>query len=315
MTSRTSSALTLLAAITGAIPAIAQDYSTSVIRPTALAKDKGVIAGPLPGRDGAKTYYLSTDLQAGALQTQIKVTAGSDAVRSITLELLGPDARTKDTYYVKTSRNEQNEATRSFPIDSAGTHTLRVIVDGPETGRFCVLLGGSALPDVTAPTCPSEARAAASEPRPAPPPTRTVTVAPPQPEPPKTVSVLTSRCEQRMRVGSEVLFDFDKATLRPEALPALNYVAQVVQQTGKPVTVEGHTDAIGTDAYNMRLSEQRALTVRFEIGRRMALALPIEARGLGKSAPIADNQYPDGTDNPTGRQLNRRVEIVVNTCG
>jgi outer membrane protein OmpA-like peptidoglycan-associated protein len=128
------------------------------------------------------------------------------------------------------------------------------------------------------------------------------------------VEVVTTRCEQRLRVGSEVLFDFNKSDIRPDALPAIDYVAQTIQKAGKPVVVEGHTDSIGTDAYNRRLSDQRAATVRSEIAQRLTWAVPIDAFGYGKSRPIADNQNPDGTDNPEGRQRNRRVEIVINTC-
>ena len=134
------------------------------------------------------------------------------------------------------------------------------------------------------------------------------------PPPPKTVEVVTTRCEQRLRVGSELLFDFDKSAIRPEARPAIEYVAQTVQRAGKPVLIEGHTDSKGGDAYNMRLSELRAFTVQSEITRQLDIALPMQSRGYGKSRPIADNQYPDGSDNPDGRQRNRRVEIVVNTC-
>jgi outer membrane protein OmpA-like peptidoglycan-associated protein len=134
------------------------------------------------------------------------------------------------------------------------------------------------------------------------------------PPPPKSVEVVTTRCEQRLRVGSEVLFDFDKSAIRPEARPAIEYAAQTVQRAGKSVLIEGHTDSKGTEAYNMRLSELRALTVQNEIERHMVADVPMEARGYGKSRPIADNQFPDGSDNPEGRQRNRRVEIVVNTC-
>jgi outer membrane protein OmpA-like peptidoglycan-associated protein len=111
-----------------------------------------------------------------------------------------------------------------------------------------------------------------------------------------------------------VLFDFDKAALRSEARPAIEYVAETVLRAGKPVSIEGHTDSIGSEAYNMRLSQLRALTVQAELTRRVAGAVPMQAVGYGKARPIAENQYPDGTDDPDGRQRNRRVEIVVNTC-
>lgn len=336
--SHLSSTSTLAAAIIAAAaacitPAAAQNYSTSIIRPTVLAADAGAIAGSLPGPQGARSYYFSLEPRTGVLQTQIRVSANSSATRSITLDLLGPDSGVKDSYYVKTSRNEQNEATRGFRIDSAGSYSLRVTVEGPEAGRFCVLLGGSALPNAKPAECPGDAPPAAAtrvEAAPAPrveaAPAPKVEAAPmpkaevapaPQvepPAPPKTVEVVTTRCEQRLRVGSEVLFDFDRSAVRPDALPAIDYVARTIQEKSKPVVVEGHTDSIGTDAYNMRLSDQRAATVKAEIGRRLTSSVAIEAYGYGKSKPIADNQNPDGTDNPEGRQRNRRVEIVINTC-
>lgn len=52
----------------------------------------------------------------------------------------------------------------------------------------------------------------------------------------------------------------------------------------------------------------------YKCERHLVSAVPIESRGYGKSRPIANNQYPDGTDNPEGRQRNRRVEVVVHTC-
>jgi outer membrane protein OmpA-like peptidoglycan-associated protein len=293
-------------------PAFAdQKLSTSLIRPTVLEQDNGVIAGPLPGAAGAKSFYVATDLQTGELATQIKVSAPSDRVRSVTFELLGSNAAVKDSYYIKTSTNQQNEQTRTFSIDNAGRYSLRVIVEGPETGNFCVLLGGSALPKVTSPTCPAEEKQqAAAAPRPvaAPP-----AVTPPPPMP-KTVEVIRTTCEQRLRVGSEVLFDFDRADLRPEASPALEYVAKVIEAENKPLTIEGHTDSKGSDSYNDRLSEQRALTVEVELRRRIQSMPPTDSHGYGESRPVAPNEFPDGTDDPQGRQLNRRVDIVIDTC-
>jgi outer membrane protein OmpA-like peptidoglycan-associated protein len=285
----------------------------------------------LPGAHGAKSYYLAVDLRTGTLQSQMKVTANSNAMRSVTLDLLAPDDTPKDSYYVKTSANEQNEASKSFRIDAAGAYNLRVTVEGPEAGRFCRLLGGSALPDVKGPECPADPAPAQPAPAPrieaapaAPPPAPRVEAmvkppppaveAAPSPPPPKTVEVVTTQCEERLRIGSELLFDFDKSAIRPEARSAIDYVAEAVQRIGKPILIEGHTDSKGSDTYNMLLSERRALSVETEITERLVIALPMQSRGYGKSRPIADNQFPDGTDNPEGRQRNRRVEIVVNTC-
>jgi outer membrane protein OmpA-like peptidoglycan-associated protein len=281
-----------------------ETISTSLIHPTVLTSDSGVIAGGLPGGDGAKSYYAAADLQPGELKTQIRVVAPSNGMRSITFELLGDDAAVKDSYYVKTNSNQQGEQTRSFSIDNAGRYNFRVTVAGPENGRFCVLLGGSALPKVTSPMCPGEPAQSAEAPA----------TPPPALQAPKAVEVIQSKCEQRLRVGSELLFDFDRATLRPEAMPAIDYIAKVIEAEMKPVAIEGHTDAKGTDAYNDRLSQQRALTVEVELRRRIR-AMPVtSAHGYGKSRPVAPNELPDGRDNPGGRQRNRRVDIVISTC-
>ena len=105
---------------------------------------------------------------------------------------------------------------------------------------------------------------------------------------------------------SNVLFDFNKDTLRPEAREKLARLAGIVLATpGLRLEVEGHADAIGTDAYNQELSERRAESVRgFLVGNGVD-ASTVVARGFGETRPIADNETAEG------RQANRRVEIVV----
>ena len=81
------------------------------------------------------------------------------------------------------------------------------------------------------------------------------------------------------------------------------------------MAIEGYTDAIGSAAYNQELSERRARAVEVWlvahgiVGRDAA-----QVQGYGKSKPIAPNTKPDGSDNPEGREKNRRVEIVIDTC-
>lgn len=119
--------------------------------------------------------------------------------------------------------------------------------------------------------------------------------------------------EVHIALASDVLFDFDKATLRPEAAPALEKVAVVIQSFEDPqVVVEGHSDNVGADAYNQDLSERRARAVQSWLASRKVSA-PIATRGWGESKPVVPNTNPDGTDNPANRQKNRRVEIVVKT--
>jgi outer membrane protein OmpA-like peptidoglycan-associated protein len=121
-----------------------------------------------------------------------------------------------------------------------------------------------------------------------------------------------TRQEVRIALQAEVLFDFGRHDLRPEAEPTLRKVAEVIRANPGPVTVEGHTDAKGGDAYNLKLSERRATSVGDWLVRRAGLE-PSRFRtlGFGKTRPVAPNASPDGGDDPAGRQRNRRVEIAI----
>ncbi len=109
---------------------------------------------------------------------------------------------------------------------------------------------------------------------------------------------------------SDVLFDVDKATIKPGAERSIERIAAVLDQyPDHEIAVEGHTDATGSDEYNQRLSEQRAASVRVQLIDGGVDANRITSRGLGESTPVASN------DNAAGRQQNRRVEIVVLGAG
>ena len=307
--------------------ASADDLSISVMRPTPVTT--GVVAGPLPGGQGATSYYVALDLVAGNLVTQLQVAGTPNTDKRLDLELLDASARASDSVYVMAGLDRKGEATKTFPIDRAGRYVVRVKAEGKETGTYCVLLGGSALPNVKAPNCPAPpappAPAVVAAPPP-PPPAPAVVPPPPAvvqapvvvPEPPKPVAkaieVITTKCEERLRVGSDFLFDFDRAELRPEAAPALTELSQRIVRADKTVLIEGHTDAKGTDGYNQGLSERRAVAVRTALVVGGLPQARLNVRGFGKTRPVVPNQYPDGTDDPDGRQRNRRVEVVINTC-
>ena len=119
--------------------------------------------------------------------------------------------------------------------------------------------------------------------------------------------------EIKINLSADVLFDFDKWDLRPEAGPALEKVLAVLQGYPKAaVVIEGHTDGKGNDQYNQRLSERRAESVRTWLAQHGSGAA-ITTRGWGKARPVAPNTRPNGADDPEGRQKNRRVEITVRT--
>ena len=122
-------------------------------------------------------------------------------------------------------------------------------------------------------------------------------------------------CEQRVSVVADALFDFDKAKLRGDAEETLAAAApEISKHGGKPTRIEGHTDAKGSDAYNLKLSEARALTVREWLSSRGVVPATTPIKGFGKSKPVAPNSTADGKDDPLGRQKNRRVEVVFDRC-
>lgn len=115
-----------------------------------------------------------------------------------------------------------------------------------------------------------------------------------------------------LTLPESVLFDFDEATLRSDARTALGKIQTVLAEyPDAPVEVVGHTDAKGTDAYNQDLSTRRAESVRAWLAGHGVPGSRLRATGRGESEPVAENETADGSDNPAGRQQNRRVEIVI----
>ena len=105
---------------------------------------------------------------------------------------------------------------------------------------------------------------------------------------------------------SDVLFDTAKSSLRPLAREKLAKVAGIVSgHPGLRLEVEGHTDSVGGDEYNQRLSEQRGSSVRDYLTREGMASSSVTTRGFGKTQPVASN------DTAEGRQQNRRVELVI----
>jgi outer membrane protein OmpA-like peptidoglycan-associated protein len=104
----------------------------------------------------------------------------------------------------------------------------------------------------------------------------------------------------------DVLFDFGKYDLRPEAREKLAKLSGIIlAHSGLELAVEGHTDNVGSDELNQKLSEQRAETVRAYLIQQGLAGASVTFRGFGETTPVADNSTAEG------RQRNRRVEIVV----
>jgi outer membrane protein OmpA-like peptidoglycan-associated protein len=123
------------------------------------------------------------------------------------------------------------------------------------------------------------------------------------------------KCNHHLMVGTDTLFAFDKADLTPAAQVTLTKLGAIIKKYGThSAIVEGHTDGKGTDQYNQGLSERRAQSVKSWLVTHAYISEQIPAIGYGKKRPMAPNTHPDGSDNPAGRQLNRRVEVVIDTC-
>jgi OOP family OmpA-OmpF porin len=109
-----------------------------------------------------------------------------------------------------------------------------------------------------------------------------------------------------------ITFDFDKADVKPEFEPVLDEAARIlVENPDVNVLVEGHTDSIGSEAYNQTLSEGRAGAVKVYLAGKGVGADRLETAGRGESDPVAPNTNEDGTDNPEGRAMNRRAELII----
>lgn len=113
-------------------------------------------------------------------------------------------------------------------------------------------------------------------------------------------------------LAGDVTFDFDKATIRAEARPVLDRLAELILNSDEgTIAIEGHTDSRGEDAYNLDLSERRAEAVAAYLATKGVSETLMRTRGLGEARPVAANERPDGSDDEAGRQRNRRVEVIL----
>lgn len=129
----------------------------------------------------------------------------------------------------------------------------------------------------------------------------------PEPAPAPIVDTEPEPAPEVVRVELDVKFDFDKSRVREESYGDIKNLADFMQQYPQTsTTVEGHTDSVGTDQYNQRLSERRAEAVRDVLVNQYGVeGGRVNSVGYGESRPVADN----ATD--AGRQINRRVEAEV----
>lgn len=110
----------------------------------------------------------------------------------------------------------------------------------------------------------------------------------------------------KITFDSGLMFDVDKAALRPQTQENLTNLAQILNKYADTnILLEGHTDATGSDEYNLELSRRRAQSVANYLSTQQVMATRFTIMGYGEAQPIATN------DTPEGRQINRRVEVAI----
>lgn len=117
---------------------------------------------------------------------------------------------------------------------------------------------------------------------------------------------------EQLALDTDVLFDFGSASLTPAAGADLDRAAAVLRdQPSRRIGVDGHTDSQGEEAFNQRLSEQRAQTVRDALAGRLGPGWTFEVKGFGETQPVAAEATETGSVYAEGQARNRRVELRV----
>ena len=163
-----------------------------------------------------------------------------------------------------------------------------------DSSGACVVTSGVVHPDCAG------AKPAPAKPAPAPTPATPATPAKPTPPAkPAPASV-----KQAVVIQADALFDFDKSVLRPDGRQSIDGALGKLKGVDvEMVIATGHTDSVGSDAYNQRLSERRAAAVKDYLVSKGIPAAKITTIGKGESQPVATNKTAEG------RQKNRRVDI------
>jgi OOP family OmpA-OmpF porin len=174
------------------------------------------------------------------------------------------------------------------------------------TKKIWLLLGALAFAAgcATEPSQPEPKPAPPPAPKPAPPPPPKPAPAPEAPKP-KPEAEKPKPVAEKVTFAADVLFDFDKAVIKPDGRSKLDDLANKMRTINLEVVIAiGHADSIGSDAYNQRLSVRRSESVKAYLVSKGIEANRVYTEGKGEKSPVADNKTADG------RAKNRRVEMV-----
>jgi OOP family OmpA-OmpF porin len=175
------------------------------------------------------------------------------------------------------------------------------------TKKIWLLLGALAFAAgcATEPSQPEPKPAPPPAPKPAPPPPPKPAPAPEAPKP-KPEAEKPKPVAEKVTFAADVLFDFDKAVIKPEGKSKLDDISNKVRGINLEVVIAiGHADSVGSDAYNQRLSVRRAESVKAYLVSKGIEPNRVYTEGKGEKQPVADNKTRDG------RAKNRRVELEV----
>jgi OOP family OmpA-OmpF porin len=158
-------------------------------------------------------------------------------------------------------------------------------------------------PATAAPGCDGEVKPPAPAPAPAPAPKPP---APPAPKPPAPAPAPAAPVSEKVTYAADAFFDFDKAVVKKEAMAKLDDLVGKTKGIGLEVIIAvGHTDSVGSDAYNQKLSVRRAEAIKAYLVSKGIEKNRVYTEGKGEKQPVADNKTTEG------RAKNRRVEIEV----
>jgi OmpA-OmpF porin, OOP family len=161
-------------------------------------------------------------------------------------------------------------------------------------------------PATAMPECDGALKPVVAEVAPPPPPAPAPAPVAPAPAPAPAAVIAPVPSSEKVTYAAAAFFDFDKATLKPEAKTKLDDLVSKTKEINLEVIIAvGHTDGIGTDAYNDKLSVRRAESIKTYLTSKGVEANRVYTEGKGKKQPVADNKTAEG------RQKNRRVEIEV----
>jgi len=269
---------------------------------------------PVQGRDlrlvrvGANEIALQFDFFNGTGQ---EITPDKLGIDQIELSLMLVDLPRSTAYRVLDTDGPGGRLSESNgdTVPPGGTVMVTAMFTAPsqETTELAVIIDG--MQPVQVPVQPAGSPALVDDPV-----LRTTGRGGPEPEPVMCAAVGPADSggtkKTVIRLPSDVLFAFGRAELTPAAQAAIAAVGDEIGSGGTgTVAIEGHTDSIGSDPDNQALSERRAAAVRGALEAVLGSSYQYESVGFGEGKPVAPNTKPDGSDDPDGRALNRRVEI------